>query len=368
MVGWFASGAFAQGNLRYYAATTSTGIVNAGSTSVYSITITNCDAGTCDGIHNTSTHQQLGSATITVPTGITNITSLSVSAAGGTKCWDVYEASGIIYAGAVDCPGGGKKSGAGNQKLEPGESAVISFSAEAPCLTGPYTWVTDGSNETLGDTFSGNFTLVNSDPVINIAGSCGFTPGDYCTFSQGGWGATPHGNNPGALLAGSFYTVYSSPTGVQIGGDATNNASPYGIQFTAAQNIESYLPAGGKPGSATSGSLTADFVNPVGTTNTGAGVFGGQVLALRLNVDFSAADIPSTPDSGLGNLTLKNYNPTSLNGKTVAEISAAAELALSTGILPSGFTFSSLNDLITNINEAFDGCTTVSQFAEDHLQ
>ena len=43
------------------------------------------------------------------------------------------------------------------------------------------------------------------------------------------------------------------------------------------------VPAGGTPAA-----LTADLLNPA---TSSSGVFGGQVLALRLNVDFSAAGV-----------------------------------------------------------------------------
>jgi hypothetical protein len=91
------------------------------------------------------------------------------------------------------------------------------------------------------------------------------------------------------------------------------------------------------------------------TTRTSAGVFAGQVLALQLNVDLE----------GFGSLVLTGTG-TSLDGKTVAQILASANIALGGGALPAGFTFSSLNDLIDNLNSAFDGCVP-DAFATAHL-
>src|SRR5205085_44994 len=42
--------------------------------------------------------------------------------------------------------------------------------------------------------------------------------GDFESFTQGGWGAKPHGNNAGALLASKFASVF--PAGLTIGSGA----------------------------------------------------------------------------------------------------------------------------------------------------
>ena len=58
-----------------------------------------------------------------------------------------------------------------------------------------------------------------------------------CSVTQGGWGAPPHGNNPGAFLAAQFGTAF--PSGVTIGG------SPFALLFTSAPSVRSFLPQGG---------------------------------------------------------------------------------------------------------------------------
>ena len=160
-----------------------------------------------------------------------------------------------------------------------------------------------------------------------------------CTVTQGGWGAPAHGNNPGTFLNSKFSTVF--PSGVTIGGT-------FHLLFTSADAIRAFLPQGGPPAA-----LTSSATNP--TTRTSAGVFAGQVLALQLNVDLE----------GFGSLVLTGTG-TSLDGKTVAQILASANIALGGGALPAGFTFSSLNDLIDNLNSAFDGCVP-DAFATAHL-
>jgi hypothetical protein len=163
-----------------------------------------------------------------------------------------------------------------------------------------------------------------------------------CTVTQGGWGAPPHGNNPGALLANSFASVF--PLGVLIG-DA---GSPFSLHFTSAPAIRNFLPQGGPPNA-----LTASATDPL---TSSAGVFAGQVLALELNVRVY----------NFGSLTLVGTG-TSFDGMTVGQVLAAADVALGGGALPAGFTFSSLNDLIDMLNSAFDGCVADS-WASTHLK
>ena len=111
-----------------------------------------------------------------------------------------------------------------------------------------------------------------------------------------------------------------------------------------------YLPAGGKPHA-----LIADLVNP---TSSPSGVFGGQVLALQLNVDFSATGgLPG----GFGSLTLSGTG-TSFDGMMLSQILAAANLALGGGSLLD----STLNDLVSLLNQGFDNCYP-SGWVQDHL-
>jgi hypothetical protein len=158
------------------------------------------------------------------------------------------------------------------------------------------------------------------------------TPGCYTTVTQGGWGAPPQKNNPAGILAANFSTVF--PSGVVIGGT-------YTLKFTSSGAIKSFLPAKGGPAA-----LTASYVD---TTNSFvAGEFAGQVLALTLSVNFSAAGVYK---QGLGNLTV-NSGP--LAGSTVNQVLAAANIALGGGALPPGVSLSTLNSLLDKINKAFD--------------
>lgn len=163
-----------------------------------------------------------------------------------------------------------------------------------------------------------------------------------CSYTQGGWGATPNGNNPAMRLATNFGLVF--PTGVEVGIAGT---SGYSMLFTTATGVMNYLPAGG-PARA----LNSDATNPL-TSN--AGVFGGQVLALKINVAMS--DKLANP-AGYGDLIYTGTG--SLNGKKVREILTAMETALGGGALPSGYNIAGLNTLATNLNEALDNCTATT--------
>lgn len=194
-----------------------------------------------------------------------------------------------------------------------------------------------------GSTYS-TFVQFTTPPGVDQEGativSCPVQPFGGCTVTQGGWGSKPHGQNPGAFLAANFATAF--PSGVTIGG------SPYSLHFTSALAIQNFLPQGGPPGA-----LNASATNP--TARTSAGVFAGQVLALELNVTLYH----------MGSLTLSGTG-TSLDGDTVATILALANQALAGGALPSGFSYSSLNDLVDNLNQAFDNCVA-DGYAGTHL-
>jgi len=115
------------------------------------------------------------------------------------------------------------------------------------------------------------------------------------------------------------------------------------LKFTSAAAIEAFLPAGGK-----AAALAASATNP---TSSGAGVFAGQVLALRLSVDFSVKGITKT---GLSTMKVAS-GP--LAGQTVQQVLALANAVLGGGALPSGMTVSQLNDIVDKINNNFDGGT-----------
>ncbi|MBI5686429.1 MAG: hypothetical protein HZC54_15260 [Verrucomicrobia bacterium] len=192
-----------------------------------------------------------------------------------------------------------------------------------------------------------------SQSCVPIPGDNGGDPeilpdGTFYSYTQGGWGATPRGNNPASILAASFAAVY--PNDLVLGSGCT-------LRFTSAAAVRAYLPAGGPPAA-----LTASLVDP---TSTSAGVFGGQVTALRINVDFSAAGVTVGPGGPVGAMRIVGTG-TPLDNLTVAQALAIAEAALGDGLLPAGMTLPNLNDLVTDLNEAFDNGIQ-SVWARNHL-
>jgi hypothetical protein len=191
---------------------------------------------------------------------------------------------------------------------------------------------------TSGRSCSSDFTFTGSWSSTQSVKFCP-TNLPFTTYTQGGWGAPPHGDNPGDFLSDSFSTVYYSGS-VTIGGK-------YSLTFTSASAIEKFLPEVGQPGMLTKAYVAA--TNPTGPT-TPAGVLAGQLLALQLNVDFSNDGFTR---GGLGKLYLAS-GP--LAGQTVSQILALANAVVGGDLsgLPAKLSLSDLNNILTNINENYD--------------
>jgi hypothetical protein len=224
-----------------------------------------------------------------------------------------------------------------------------SYIVEIVPSTVPYGYVPTTSNapgSTTSNDSNGSPAAVTlpANNTVNLTIDFGFKKGvTYKTYTQGGWGSDPNGNNPGQLLKYKFSYVY--PGGyVKIG-----TTYKY-LKFTSAYAIQKFLPATG-----TANKLTGYATNP---TSSPAGVFAGQVLALKLNVDFSNKGI-LTP--GLANLKLVS-GP--LQGKTVNQVLTLAMNVLGGDLsgLPAGLTIAGLNDIVTKINENFDNGTVNNGF------
>ena len=203
-------------------------------------------------------------------------------------------------------------------------------------------------------------------------------PTNFCSYTQGGWGnngcnvvdgVITNPENPGCIRDQNFDTVY--PGDLVTGGTKT-------YTFQGAGNVESYLPCGGQ-----SGQIGASATNPA--CSAPPGTLGAQVVALRLNVDFSAASV--TP-FGLGGLTLCSLTDgqtshtqlslggsaltatqvAALSGQSVAQILAAAEAYLGGGSLPYGLSRGQLVDLLTLLNQGWDNCQVpATAFVQDFV-
>jgi hypothetical protein len=144
--------------MRDYTATILPTSVTEGSTTSFSVTITNSVS--------TNNGQTMKSAKITVPTtpppGFTAVSSLAVTPPSG-KHWTVSLVSGTIQLTA---------NNGNNDALVAGESLTVTFTATAPdvaCDTSPaYQWTTVGYN---GTDFSTAYVLVGSQPSVTVTGA-----------------------------------------------------------------------------------------------------------------------------------------------------------------------------------------------------
>jgi len=193
--------------------------------------------------------------------------------------------------------------------------------------------------------------------TLGISGAASATPwqvGDVITWSQTDWGGTPSGTNAAALLVASFNAVY--PGGLEVG---LSGSAGFSMLFTASPSVLAYLPAGGAPGA-----LNADLVDP---GSSSSGVFGGLVVALKLNIDFSDANIlVGAAGTHFGDLVLYGFTTTpGLNGMTVRSYLGVVNTALGGGSAAYPID-PTLTNLTSEIDLAFEGGTP-SVFVQDHL-
>ena len=177
----------------------------------------------------------------------------------------------------------------------------------------------------------------------------GWSNGDMRTYNQAAWGNAS--SDAGSLMALQFSQMY--------GANALMVGEVNRMTFTSASSVDTYLPASGTPGTL-SGSLT----NPVSSP---AGEFGGQVVTLTLNVDFSDADFLAANSSvPLGDLVIHNFSLVpQVNGMTVREFLDMANIIIGGGSAVIGA--STASAVANQLNNAFIGGTP-SQFALDHLK
>jgi hypothetical protein len=197
--------------------------------------------------------------------------------------------------------------------------------------------------------------LVLSLLCVRSARADGWSAGDVTTYTQTGWGDTT--TPGGALLLANYNTLYSSTDEVfEVGipGAAGNS-----MIFTSVTTLLAYLPVSGSPGS-----LDSDYADPV---TTSAGVYGGDVSALKLNIDFSAAGLlPTTSTVNFGNLILTGFTgaDSSLNNTTVNQFLALNQTALGGG--STTLSIEELESVLSDLDRAFDDGQP-SQFAQDNL-
>jgi hypothetical protein len=201
-----------------------------------------------------------------------------------------------------------------------------------------------------------------------------FVVGDFITYMQDQWGGVPapgdvpEPGNAADLLMRHQPLVYASTFGaVDLG---ILDGSGFYMSFDSSADVHAYLPAVGAPGP-----LGENHTNP---NSTEAGDFGGNVLALQLNVDFSDAGV-TLGSSGipfgdlilhdLQNLAFEGPFLSPLNGMSVRSYLNLVNNALGGG--SSSIHISWLNLLAFDLTESFTSgfiSGNPSAFAQAHLR
>jgi hypothetical protein len=159
----------------------------------------------------------------------------------------------------------------------------------------------------------------------------------FKTYTQGGWGADPSGDNPGVYLHANFANAF--PNGLTIG-----NANGFKLTLTSAQAVTDLLPCGGQAAAA-----TQDYTDPVVLKN----VLAGQLIALTLSVGFDYYNPDfAPPEYNLGELEVVSGV---FQGKTINYVLAEGNNVFGGGA--SVYTMASMVYILTALNENFDGGT-----------
>lgn len=202
-------------------------------------------------------------------------------------------------------------------------------------------------------------TIAASPPSCTPgAPGCPWTAASLVTYGQVAWDMDPTAQ---AILVDN-YSIYAPSGLVEIGIPGT---AGFSARFSSAGAIFTFLPAAGASGSP----LTADLNNP---TSTIAGLFAGDVLALLLDVDYSAANaLGGTSSTKFGDLILCDMTPASLNNLTVSDYLALVNRLLggdtTTGLTISDGVSTDVGVTTALLANAFGG-GTVTSFAVDHLR
>jgi hypothetical protein len=182
-----------------------------------------------------------------------------------------------------------------------------------------------------------------------------FLPGDFITFSQTSWELTLPG---GPTLVAHYNTVYASTLGeLEVG---IPGAAGHSIIFTGASALLAYLPSTGP-----AAPLNTDHVDPL---SSASGVYGGEVAALHLNIDFSdAGHTLGALGIPFGDLVIHNYAAIpQVHGLTVRQVLAQADTLLGGGTV--GYSVSAADILVNELNSSFASGQIISQFAQNHLR
>jgi hypothetical protein len=183
-----------------------------------------------------------------------------------------------------------------------------------------------------------------------VARADGFQADNYVTYGQSVWPSDATAVN---LLTNDFDTVYASTGGTLYVGIG------YNITFTSPADLGIYLPSNGPAGP------LSGFVDD---ETTQSGVYGGDVTALALNVDFSAFGfLPGSSSVPFGDLLLMGFSGpvAGLNGMSVSDFLTLNETALGGGA--TSISIDDLDPYLQQVNASF-ATGVVTDFASAHLE
>jgi hypothetical protein len=216
------------------------------------------------------------------------------------------------------------------------------LSAKRSCsVTVKYAPTANGSDSATLAASAANTTGASD----SLSGSSAWQMGDLTTDTQPGWAGAS------LLTSANFDNLY--------GGSFVIGTQPsFFAIFGSAADLLAYLPQAGPVGP-----FDSDLADP---TTTSAGVFGGEVAALKLNIDFADAGLlTANARVKLGDLTICGLTTdTDLNGNTVRNF-----LTIANSALGGGSTTDSISDLYAltvELNGSF--AAGPSTWAQDHLQ
>src|SRR5262249_39473370 len=158
------------------------------------------------------------------------------------------------------------------------------------------------------------------------------------TYVQAGWASS---GPAGSLLADDYNNVYASASDVFVMGDT----SKYTAKFSGGDTLQAYLPQTGVVGV-----LTVSLLDP---TSSSSGAFGGDVAALKLNVDFADAGyVGGSANLKFGDLLLCGVSaPSGVNGLTVRQFLSTANSVL--GAASTAFAASDVDSIASQLDAAF---------------
>lgn len=159
------------------------------------------------------------------------------------------------------------------------------------------------------------------------------------TYRQSSWGEDPTPTNAAELLQANYNTVYASTFGVVEVGIAHGWVLDAVFEYDRP-TCRRVVPSARSPAtSSTRGS-------------TSSGAFGGEVLALKINVDFSDAGVTlGTSGTSFGDLTLCNFTTLPLlNGLTVRQFLDVVNTLLGGG--SSIYSIADLSPVTADLNHS----------------